>query len=166
MKKILTVLLALSVVFTYTVGTAFAATPSDSKADAINALNEVANEVKGDISYYAGTGYIDPKSDGAWAIYGDFIDNVLAKNIIEQAVQKIFRTLYEKGDIYKSHYEGWYCTPCESFWTETQLKDGKCPDCGREVVRSEEEAYFFRLSKYADRLVRSEERRVGKECRL
>ena len=89
MKKILTVLLALSVVFTYTVGTAFAATPSDSKADAINALNEVANEVKGDISYYAGTGYIDPKSDGAWAIYGDFIDNVLAKNIIEQAVQKI-----------------------------------------------------------------------------
>ena len=71
----------------------------------------------------------------------------------EQAVQKIFRTLYEKGDIYKSHYEGWYCTPCESFWTETQLKDGKCPDCGREVVRSEEEAYFFRLSKYADRLV-------------
>ncbi len=71
----------------------------------------------------------------------------------ERAVQKIFRTLYEKGDIYKSHYEGWYCTPCESFWTETQLKDGKCPDCGREVVRSEEEAYFFRLSKYADRLV-------------
>ena len=89
MKKILTVLLALSVVFTYTVGTAFAATPSDSKTDAINALNEVANEVKGDISYYAGTGYIDPKSDGAWATYGDFIDNVLAKNIIEQAVQKI-----------------------------------------------------------------------------
>nr|WP_317413264.1 methionine--tRNA ligase [uncultured Solibaculum sp.] len=71
----------------------------------------------------------------------------------EQAVQKIFHVLYEKGDIYKSHYEGWYCTPCESFWTETQLKDGKCPDCGREVVRSEEEAYFFRLSKYADRLV-------------
>ena len=53
------------------------------------------------------------------------------------------------GDIYKGKYEGWYCTPCESFWTETQLKDGKCPDCGREVKRAEEEAYFFRLSKYS-----------------
>ena len=71
----------------------------------------------------------------------------------EKAVQKIFRALYEKGDIYKSEYEGWYCTPCEAFWTETQLKDGKCPDCGREVKKEKEEAYFFRLSKYADRLV-------------
>ncbi len=71
-----------------------------------------------------------------------------------KAVQKIFRALYEKGDIYKGKYEGWYCTPCESFWTETQLKDGKCPDCGREVKWDEEEAYFFRLSNYADRLLK------------
>lgn len=71
----------------------------------------------------------------------------------EKAVQKIFRQLYEQGDIYKGEYEGWYCTPCEAFWTETQLKDGKCPDCGREVKKEKEEAYFFRLSKYADRLV-------------
>ena len=70
------------------------------------------------------------------------------------AVQKIFTALYEKGEIYKGKYEGWYCTPCESFWTETQLKDGKCPDCGREVKRAEEEAYFFRLSKYADRILK------------
>ena len=71
-----------------------------------------------------------------------------------RGIQKIFRTLYEKGEIYKGKYEGWYCTPCESFWTETQLKDGKCPDCGREVKWTEEEAYFFRLSKYADRLLK------------
>ena len=71
-----------------------------------------------------------------------------------KAVQKIFRALYDRGDIYKGKYEGWYCTPCESFWTETQLKDGKCPDCGREVKWAEEEAYFFRLSKYADRLLK------------
>ena len=64
-----------------------------------------------------------------------------------KAVQKIFRELYDRGDIYKGKYDGWYCTPCESFWTETQLKDGKCPDCGREVKWAEEEAYFFRLSK-------------------
>lgn len=70
-----------------------------------------------------------------------------------EAVKKIFTRLYEKGEIYKSEYEGWYCVPCESFWTETQLKDGKCPDCGREVVKSKEESYFFRLSKYADRLL-------------
>ena len=70
----------------------------------------------------------------------------------EAAVQKIFKTLYEKGDIYKGKYVGKYCKPCESFWTETQLVDGKCPDCGREVVDAEEEAYFFRLSKYADRI--------------
>ena len=68
------------------------------------------------------------------------------------AVQKIFRRMYEKGDIYKGSYKGKYCTPCESFWTESQLVDGKCPDCGREVKDAEEEAYFFRLSKYADRV--------------
>lgn len=70
------------------------------------------------------------------------------------AVQKIFKALYDKGDIYKSEYEGWYCTPCESFWTETQLVDGKCPDCGRPVERTREESYFFRLSKYQDRLIK------------
>jgi len=71
----------------------------------------------------------------------------------KRRVQNIFTKLYEKGDIYKGHYEGWYCTPCESFWTETQLKDGKCPDCGRDVSTAKEEAYFFRLSKYSDRLL-------------
>lgn len=69
-----------------------------------------------------------------------------------QAVQKIFKKMYENGDIYKGKYVGKYCKPCESFWTESQLVDGKCPDCGREVVDAEEEAYFFRLSKYADRV--------------
>ena len=69
-----------------------------------------------------------------------------------ESVQKIFKQLYEQGDIYKGKYVGKYCKPCESFWTETQLKDGKCPDCGRDVVDAEEEAYFFRLSKYADRI--------------
>ncbi len=72
----------------------------------------------------------------------------------ERQVQKIFRRLYEQGDIYKGAYEGMYCTPCESFWTESQLVDGKCPDCGREVKPAKEEAYFFRMSKYADRLIR------------
>ena len=71
-----------------------------------------------------------------------------------QAVQKIFKTLYDKGDIYKSEYEGWYCTPCESFWTETQLSEGKCPDCGRPVEKTREESYFFKLSKYQDRLIK------------
>lgn len=71
-----------------------------------------------------------------------------------KGVQKIFRKLYEQGDIYKSAYEGWYCTPCESFWTEAQLVDGKCPDCGREVKLEKEESYFFRLSKYADRILK------------
>lgn len=71
-----------------------------------------------------------------------------------ESVKKIFKKLYEKGDIYKGTYKGKYCTPCESFWTETQLVDGKCPDCGREVIDAEEEAYFFRLSAYADKLVK------------
>ncbi len=72
----------------------------------------------------------------------------------EKQVQKIFKRLYEQGDIYKGAYEGMYCTPCESFWTESQLVDGKCPDCGREVKPAKEEAYFFRMSKYADRLIK------------
>lgn len=71
----------------------------------------------------------------------------------EKEVQKIFKKLYEKGDIYKGYYEGMYCTPCESFFTESQLVDGKCPDCGREVQPAKEEAYFFKMSKYADRLI-------------
>lgn len=72
----------------------------------------------------------------------------------QAAVQKIFKKLYDQGDIYKSEYEGWYCTPCESFWTKTQLIDGKCPDCGREVELTREESYFFRLSKYQDKLIK------------
>ncbi len=71
----------------------------------------------------------------------------------EKQVQKMFKKMYEKGDIYKGHYEGMYCTPCESFFTESQLVDGKCPDCGREVQPAKEEAYFFKMSKYADRLI-------------
>ena len=71
----------------------------------------------------------------------------------EKQVQKIFKKMYDKGDIYKGHYEGMYCTPCESFFTESQLVDGKCPDCGREVTPAKEEAYFFKMSKYADRLI-------------
>ncbi len=71
----------------------------------------------------------------------------------EKQVQKIFKKLYDKGDIYKGAYEGLYCTPCESFWTQSQLVDGKCPDCGREVKPAKEEAYFFKMSKYADRLI-------------
>lgn len=77
----------------------------------------------------------------------------------EKAVQKIFRELFDRGEIYKGKYEGWYCTPCEAFWTETQLKEGKCPDCGREVKWAEEEAYFFKLSNYADRLLKLYEER-------
>ena len=71
----------------------------------------------------------------------------------ERQIQKIFKKMYEKGDIYKGSYEGMYCTPCESFWTQSQLVDGKCPDCGREVKPAKEEAYFFKMSKYADRLI-------------
>ena len=72
----------------------------------------------------------------------------------EKCVQKIFKKFYDQGDIYKGHYEGMYCTPCESFWTESQLIDGKCPDCGREVKPSQEEAYFFKMSNYANRLLK------------
>ena len=72
----------------------------------------------------------------------------------EKCVQKIFKKFYEQGDIYKGHYEGMYCTPCESFWTESQLVDGKCPDCGRVVKPSQEEAYFFKMSNYANRLIK------------
>ncbi|MBQ2848012.1 MAG: methionine--tRNA ligase [Clostridia bacterium] len=79
----------------------------------------------------------------------------------EKAVQKIFTKMYEKGDIYKGHYEGLYCKPCESFWTETQAVDGKCPDCGRPVTKEREEAYFFKLSAYADKLLKYYEDHPG-----
>ena len=73
--------------------------------------------------------------------------------IMRNRFRKFFRKLYDKGDIYKGYYEGMYCTPCESFFTESQLVDGKCPDCGRPCQPAKEEAYFFRMSKYADRLI-------------
>lgn len=90
-----------------------------------------------------------------WKLYDISYDRFIrtTDDYHERAVQKIFHQLHDQGDIYKGKYEGWYCKPCESFWTDTQLKDGKCPDCGREVKWAEEEAYFFRLSAYADRLV-------------
>ncbi len=81
----------------------------------------------------------------------DFIRTTEERHV--QAVQKIFKKLYDQGDIYMGHYEGWYCTPCEAYWLERQLVDGKCPDCGRPVERAKEEAYFFKMSTYADRLI-------------
>ena len=83
--------------------------------------------------------------------HDDFIRTTDERHV--KSVQKIFKKLYDNGDIYKSEYEGWYCTPCESFWLDRQLVDGKCPDCGRPVQKTKEESYFFRLSKYADRLI-------------
>ena len=79
----------------------------------------------------------------------------------EKCVQKIFKKFYDKGDIYKGYYEGWYCTPCESFFTETQVVDGKCPDCGREVSQAREEAYFFKMTNYVDRLIKHIEENPG-----
>ena len=90
--------------------------------------------------------------DKANISYDKFIRTTDADH--EKQVQRIFKKLYEQGDIYKGSYEGNYCTPCESFWTESQLVDGKCPDCGREVKKAKEEAYFFKMSKYADRLLK------------
>ncbi len=91
--------------------------------------------------------------------YDDFIRTTEPRHV--ERVQKIFMQLYEKGDIYKGEYEGMYCTPCESFWTESQLVDGKCPDCGRPVEKAKEEAYFFRLSKYQDKLLELFEKNPG-----
>ena len=84
--------------------------------------------------------------------YDDFIRTTDERHV--KVVQKIFKKLYDQGDIYKDQYEGLYCTPCESFWTEHQLVDGKCPDCGRDVQPVKEEAYFFKLSKYQDDILR------------
>ena len=87
-----------------------------------------------------------------WDLMGSTYDTFIrtTDDYHEKVVQKIFKKLYDQGDIYKSEYEGLYCIPCESFFTETQLVDGKCPDCGREVVPTKEEAYFFKMSKYQD----------------
>lgn len=103
--------------------------------------------------------YVDHIVDGIhklWELMNisndDFIRTTEPRH--EKVVQKIFKQLYDQGDIYKGEYEGWYCTPCESFWLDRQLKDGKCPDCGRLVQKAKEESYFFRLSKYAPRLIK------------
>lgn len=102
--------------------------------------------------------YVNPMVDGIktlWEMmdisYDKFIRTTDDYHI--EAVQKIFKRYYDNGDIYKGAYEGWYCTPCESFWTDTQLVDGKCPDCGRPVEKTSEEAYFFKMSKYAPKLI-------------
>ena len=101
-------------------------------------VDEVAGEIKG-------------ICDCLNCSYDKFIRTTDADH--EKQIQKIFKKMYDKGDIYKGSYEGLYCTPCESFWTESQLVDGKCPDCGREVKPAKEEAYFFKMSKYADKLI-------------
>ena len=92
---------------------------------------------------------------GIWDLMGTSYDKFIrtTDKYHEEQVAKIFKKFYDKGDIYKGYYEGMYCTPCESFWTESQLVDGKCPDCGREVKPAKEEAYFFKMGKYADRLI-------------
>ena len=93
---------------------------------------------------------------GIWDLMGVEYDHFIrtTDDYHEKVVAKIFKKFYDQGDIYKSYYEGWYCTPCESFFTATQVVDGKCPDCGREVSQAKEEAYFFKMSKYADRLIK------------
>ena len=93
---------------------------------------------------------------GIWDLMGVEYDHFIrtTDDYHERVVQKIFKKFYDKGDIYKGFYEGWYCTPCESFFTSTQVEGGKCPDCGREVAQAREEAYFFRMSAYADRLIK------------
>ena len=103
--------------------------------------------------------FVDKVADeikGIWDLVGVSYDKFIrtTDEYHEKQVQQMFKKLYDQGDIYKGSYEGWYCTPCESFWTESQLVDGKCPDCGREVTKSKEEAYFFRMGKYADRLIK------------
>ena len=100
---------------------------------------------------------------GIWDLMGVEYDHFIrtTDDYHEKVVAKIFKKFYEQGDIYKSYYEGWYCTPCESFFTATQVVGGKCPDCGREVSQAKEEAYFFKMSKYADRLIKHIEDNPG-----
>ncbi len=116
------------------------------------------------IEEYAGAAGISPKEyvdkvageiRSIWDVMNTSYDHFIrtTDDYHEKVVQKIFKKMYEKGDIYKSEYSGMYCTPCESFWTESQLKDGCCPDCGRPVKEAKEEAYFFRMSKYQDKLM-------------
>ena len=116
-------------------------------------IENCANDAGITPQQYAGGVY--SKIRGIWDLmnttYDRFIRTTDADHM--ESVQHIFNKLYEQGDIYKSEYEGWYCTPCESFFTETQVVDGKCPDCGRPVERAKEEAYFLRLTKYADKLI-------------
>ena len=110
--------------------------------------------------------YVDGVAEeirGIWNLMGsshDYFIRTTDESHV-RAVQKIFRRFYNSGDIYKGQYEGWYCTPCESFFTSTQVADGKCPDCGRPVEQAQEEAYFFKMSKYADRLIRHIEENPG-----
>lgn len=110
--------------------------------------------------------YVDKIVDGIkelWSAldisYDKFIRTTDEQHV--DAIKKIFKALYDKGDIYKSEYEGWYCTPCETFFTEHQLVDGKCPDCGRDVEKLKEESYFFKLSKYQDKLIKHIEENPG-----
>ncbi len=93
--------------------------------------------------------------NGIWDLMNTSYDKFIrtTDDYHEKSVEKIFKKLYDKGDIYKGYYEGWYCTPCESFFTDTQISDGKCPDCGRPVQKTREESYFFKMSKYADKLI-------------
>lgn len=143
--------------------------------DAIARFNRLDGK---DVFFLTGTDEhgqkIETKAQDAGLTPKEYVDNVVAdlKEVFKtldvsndrfirttdpdhvEIVQKIFTALYEKGEIYKSEYEGWYCKDCEAFWTDTQLVDGKCPDCGREVRREKEESYFFRLSKYGDRLLK------------
>ena len=116
------------------------------------------NEIKAAEAGMSPQAFVDHNSGvirQIWDLMGTSYDRFVRTTDPEhkKKVQKIFKKLYDQGDIYKGAYEGWYCTPCESFWTESQLVDGKCPDCGRPVTKAKEEAYFFRMSKYADRLI-------------
>ena len=124
------------------------------------------------IEEYAKAAGVTPKSyvdkvsgeiKGIWNMMGSSHDYFIrtTDDYHEKTVAKIFKKFYDKGDIYKGHYEGWYCTPCESFFTNTQAEGGKCPDCGRPVEKAQEEAYFFRMSAYADRLMKHIEENPG-----
>ncbi|MDE5830837.1 MAG: methionine--tRNA ligase, partial [Clostridia bacterium] len=115
-------------------------------------------EIKANESGIAPQQYVDDVTQGIrniWDVMNTKYDKFVrtTDKHHEEVVQHIFKYMYDKGDIYKGEYNGLYCTPCESFWTESQLVDGKCPDCGREVLQKTEEAYFFKLSKYQDKLV-------------
>ena len=117
-------------------------------------IEDLAGEAGKDPKTYV-DGVVD-EIKGIWNLIGSSHDRFIRTTDDDHvaAVKKIFRRFYEQGDIYKSEYEGWYCTPCESFFTATQAAEGKCPDCGRPVTQAKEEAYFFKMSKYADRLIR------------